>query len=186
MAIVINGSGTVTGISVGGLPDGIVDDGTLATDSVTAAKLKDDAIATGDLPAGSVIQVVSMNTSQGTTSTTSAWQDTDITLAITPSASSSKVLIIVNVSGIQKTGNNYLGLNLLIGSTSLTVFETQAAYNTTTNENSVGSSSIHLLNSPSTISATTYKVQIRSGSDGSDVKINYGGDSSMTLMEIAA
>ena len=31
MAIVINGSGTVTGISVGGLPDGIVDRDTLAT-----------------------------------------------------------------------------------------------------------------------------------------------------------
>jgi len=58
MAIVINGSGTVTGISVGGLPDGIVDSGTLATDSVTAAKLKDDAIAVGDLPAGSILQVV--------------------------------------------------------------------------------------------------------------------------------
>jgi len=33
MAITINGSGTVTGISVGGLPDGIVDDGTLATNA---------------------------------------------------------------------------------------------------------------------------------------------------------
>ena len=31
MAIVINGSGTVTGISVGGLPDAIVDAGTLAS-----------------------------------------------------------------------------------------------------------------------------------------------------------
>jgi hypothetical protein len=39
MAIVINGSGTVTGLSVGGLPDGTVDEGTLATDSVTAAKI---------------------------------------------------------------------------------------------------------------------------------------------------
>ena len=39
MAIVINGSGTVTGLSVGGLPDGTVDAGTLATDSVTAAKI---------------------------------------------------------------------------------------------------------------------------------------------------
>ena len=39
MAIVINGSGTVTGISVGGLPDVIVDSGTLATDAVTIAKL---------------------------------------------------------------------------------------------------------------------------------------------------
>jgi len=39
MAIVINGSGTVTGLAVGGLPDGTVDEGTLATDSVTAAKI---------------------------------------------------------------------------------------------------------------------------------------------------
>ena len=34
MAIVINGSGTVTGLAVGGLPDGTVDAGTLATNSV--------------------------------------------------------------------------------------------------------------------------------------------------------
>ena len=31
MAIVINGSGTVTGLSVGGLPDGTVDEDTLAS-----------------------------------------------------------------------------------------------------------------------------------------------------------
>ncbi len=41
MAIVINGSGTITGLSVGGLPDGTVDEGTLASDSVTAAKIPD-------------------------------------------------------------------------------------------------------------------------------------------------
>jgi hypothetical protein len=44
MAIVINGSGTVTGISVGGLPDGIVDAGTLATNSVDSAELVDGSI----------------------------------------------------------------------------------------------------------------------------------------------
>mgnify|MGYP003154355818 FL=1 len=44
MAIVINGSGTVTGISVGGLPDGIVDAGTLATNSVDSAELIDGGI----------------------------------------------------------------------------------------------------------------------------------------------
>ena len=44
MAIVINGSGTVTGISVGGLPDGVVDAGTLATNSVDSAELIDGAI----------------------------------------------------------------------------------------------------------------------------------------------
>jgi hypothetical protein len=39
MAIVINGSGTVTGISVGGLPDDIVDSGTLADDAVGLAQM---------------------------------------------------------------------------------------------------------------------------------------------------
>ena len=39
MAITINGSGTISGVSVGGLNDGIVDDGTLANDAVTLAKM---------------------------------------------------------------------------------------------------------------------------------------------------
>ena len=39
MPIAINGSGTVTGISVGGLPDGIVDADMLAANAVTAGKL---------------------------------------------------------------------------------------------------------------------------------------------------
>jgi len=44
MAIVINGSGTISGISVGGLPDSIVDAGTLATNSVDSAELIDGAV----------------------------------------------------------------------------------------------------------------------------------------------
>ena len=39
MAVVINGSGTVTGLSVGGLPDGTVDAGTLADDAVGLAQM---------------------------------------------------------------------------------------------------------------------------------------------------
>ena len=44
MAITINGNGTVTGISVGGLPDGIVDADTLASNSVTTAKILDNNV----------------------------------------------------------------------------------------------------------------------------------------------
>ena len=49
MAIVINGSGTVTGISAGGLPDGVVDLDTLAANSVNAAKIVDGTIVVGDI-----------------------------------------------------------------------------------------------------------------------------------------
>jgi len=51
MAIAINGSGTITGISAGGLPDGTVDAGTLATDAVANAKVADDAVGVAELSA---------------------------------------------------------------------------------------------------------------------------------------
>ena len=50
MAIVFDSdAGTITGISVGGLPDGVVDAGTLATDSVTSAKIAANAVVTGKI-----------------------------------------------------------------------------------------------------------------------------------------
>ena len=45
MAIVINGTGTISGLSVGGLPDGTVDAGTVAADVATQAEL--DAAGVG-------------------------------------------------------------------------------------------------------------------------------------------
>lgn len=38
MSIVINGNGTITGLAVGGLPDGVVDTDMLANNAVTSAK----------------------------------------------------------------------------------------------------------------------------------------------------
>jgi hypothetical protein len=49
MPIVINGSGTITGVSTGGLPDGIVDADMLAGNAVTSAKILDGTIANGDV-----------------------------------------------------------------------------------------------------------------------------------------
>jgi len=58
MPIAINGSGTVTGISVGGLPDGIVDADMLASNAVTAAKIASNIIDTGKL--ASTVNVAKM------------------------------------------------------------------------------------------------------------------------------
>jgi len=54
MGIAINGSGTVTGISVGGLPDGIVDSGTLATNSVTSTELATNSVDSAELIDGAI------------------------------------------------------------------------------------------------------------------------------------
>ena len=44
MAIAINGSGTITGISAGGLPDNTVDNGTMADDAIGSAEIADGAV----------------------------------------------------------------------------------------------------------------------------------------------
>tara|TARA_R100001594_G_scaffold5274_1_gene16791 strand:+ start:162 stop:806 length:645 start_codon:yes stop_codon:yes gene_type:complete len=49
MPIAINGNGTVTGISVGGLPDGIVDTDMLAATAVTDGKIANTTISEGKL-----------------------------------------------------------------------------------------------------------------------------------------
>ena len=64
MPITINGDGSITGLAVGGLPDGSVDADTLASNAVTSAKLADGAASGSKLtmPAGSLLQTVRVNT----------------------------------------------------------------------------------------------------------------------------
>jgi len=186
MAVVINGSGTVTGLAVGGLPDGTVDAGTLATDSVTAAKLKDDAIAVGDLPAGSVLQVVSGSDSTVTSSSSSTYADTGLSLSITPSSTSSRVLVLVNHNGCGKTNNNtYLQVRLLRDSTAIHTIHGYAGENASTARQFFGSVSCSYLDSPATISAVTYKTQSASGANSGYAYINQASNSTIVLMEVA-
>ena len=93
MPITINGSGTITGVSVGGLPDGIVDTDMLAAGAVTAAKRG----------TGAVLQFKSAEyTTRTSVTTVIPFDDTVpqndegteiITLAITPTSTSNKLVI---------------------------------------------------------------------------------------------
>ena len=62
MPIAVNGSGTITGISVGGLPDGIVDTDMLANNAVTAAKSSGLGITMADQWKVSTSQTTSSDT----------------------------------------------------------------------------------------------------------------------------
>ena len=58
MPITINGDGTITGLAVGGLPDGCVDTDTIASGAVTNTKVNNSAAIDGSkLGPGSVIKV---------------------------------------------------------------------------------------------------------------------------------
>ena len=114
MAVVINGSGTVTGLSVGGLPDGTVDSDTLASNSVVTGKIADGTIAnadindlaasklTGALPAisGASLTGIPSNFTLLSTTTCSNTNNIDITL------NTSYTENILRFSGIVMQNNN--------------------------------------------------------------------------------
>ena len=203
MAIVINGSGTVTGLAVGGLPDGTVDAGTLATDSVTAAKLEVSAITGADLPAGSVLQVVSVTKSDTSTMNGStAWTDVpNLSVAITPSSTSSKILIVASIT---LASGNHAHPRMLRGSTAIgngTAASSRPGVfgyaNNPGGVNSATSNTYNYLDSPNTTSATTYKIQLNNSNgsgacyinrtqDDADGVYSGRGVSSITLLEIGA
>ena len=123
MPISINGSGTVTGISVGGLPDGSVDADTLASNAVTSAKLASSAvtnaklasgaITSSSLPAGTIIKVTSgtHNTTGLTTTSTSFVNYTNSNITVTKlrgpgNASGGSILLVFGNAWIEYTGSD--------------------------------------------------------------------------------
>jgi len=173
MAITLNGTGTIEGISVGGLPDGIVDNDMLASGTPNSAAL----------PAGSILQVVQANEQDVVNSTTSTYADTGLTATITPSSSSSKVLVLAYEGHCAKSAaDTQLDLRLYRGSTNIL---THTALNTGTSEADTSNITICYLDSPATTSATIYKTQLRNRDASGTVYVNLNGTAIIILMEVA-
>ena len=201
MAIVINGSGTVTGLAVGGLPDGTVDAGTLATNSVDSAELVDgsidtahigtDQITSAILPAGSVLQVVqAVSTTDTQLTTPTTWTGVSPSATITPSSTSSKILVMHSASGICQGSGVSHSMTLLRGSTKIKT-NARMGYTSTTDYVPINWE-FSYLDSPSTTSAVTYNLQIRLSGTGNVRHGDHSGsgvtpvNSGVTiLMEIA-
>ena len=191
MAIVINGSGTVTGLAVGGLPDGTVDAGTLATNSVTAAKLEVSAITGADLPAGSVVQATqTINNTQYSTSNTGA-VSTDFIHNFTPTSASNKVLVMstIRVRKTNSSGSTSIRLQLYRDGTLLDQLSAGIGYNNSTDpDDSVAT--LNYLDTPNTTSQVVYRwyLGVYNGGGGMVAYINPDGSndaSSITCLEIA-
>lgn len=150
----------------------------LTADSSTATGLKWAAAAGG----GKVLQVV-QNTATATVTTTSkaVW----IQQAITPSATTSKVLITVCATvGITPNTNSFFSGDIrdVTGGRNLSLFN--GGYSTTPGPSFVVSQSY--LDSPATASAITYALRVGTGSGGT-TSVNSTGDTySIILMEIGA
>ena len=158
MAIAIDGTGSITGISAGGLPDGVV----------TAADLASGAITAAALPAGSVLQVVQgavETTTQISTTTTPT--DTSITATITPSSASNKILVLYSGQWFPYNSVNssvlYMSARIVRGATAIKTYDSYAqAINWPSSFGGIFYVPVTMsyLDSPATTSSTTYKIQI--------------------------
>jgi len=139
------------------------------------------------LPAGAVLQVV--NGTVGYVTTTSAsYVDTGLTATITPTSSSSKVLVLVNLNMISTTAVSQAIL-FRLANASGTPLQVMIDYNYTTIQTGTLFSSLSYLHSPATTSAYTYKVQYASNGTNTLRLNDYSSSaalSTITLMEIAA
>jgi hypothetical protein len=138
---------------------------------------------------GKVLQVVAAYTTTLVSNSTSTYADTTLTATITPSAATSKILVLVSQNGVNKTAGNAINgvnLRLLRTSTTLSTFAVYQQYTATTLAQ-IGSSSIAHLDSPSTTSATTYKTQFMNPNNTAAANVQLEGDqSSIILIEIGA
>ena len=195
MPITLNGSGTITGVSVGGLPDGIVDTDMIAANAVTAAKSSGRKI----------LQVVnSISSTPKTISATTTYTDTDITDSITTTAANSKILVLGSLAYDTARNNNDCGARFrlvrTISSTSTMFFESNSDKNVGFYD---GDSSNHsrlygqwpvnfhdsTIGSIAAGTTITYKLQARTENTnlGEDIRINYGDKvSTLILLEIGA
>jgi len=194
MAIQINGDGTITGINVGGLPNGIVDTDMLANNAVTDAK--------SSITTGKVLQIQHASTTTAVEHKNSGSNIfTGLTDDITPSSTSNNVFVsaviqydLYSASNGQDVGMGFK-LTRTVGGTETTLYESDDpydvyAYDNTSIVETRAHKTIEFLDTGiSTTSAATYKVYARSynGANANAIRTQAAGaKSTITLMEIAA
>jgi len=151
--------------------------------------------ADGNMAAGSVLQVVQGGRTTRVTHNSNTFADIGVSAAITPSSTSSKILVRLEGTIGNSAAGNQTSIKLFRGSTEIGVGTGGDTYNIFfsrlgTNSYDMSALSQSVLDSPATTSAITYKIQMAAfnatgslGGRGDSASI--ANPTRLTLMEIA-
>ena len=171
--------------------------GTMATARLGSGTASSGTFLRGDSSwaaagGGKVLQVVHATHGTSVTNTSSTLADTGLTAAITPAATSSKILVYGGMNGCRKDGSTGLGLALCQDKGSgfscfQNTFEGLGGYDAGSGTVMFGGISFGALQSPDTTSEVTYKVQLKSTLNTGTAYTNGSNAISwMILVEIGA
>ena len=158
----------------------------LTADSTTATGLKWVTPAGG----GKVLQVVSANYAINTSTTSGSYVSSGLQATITPSSTTSKILVLCSLGQIRKdssTNTAYMEMRLVRGTTQISKFNSQVPTDFQNSNLQMTGGAVNYLDSPNTTSATTYKVEFSNAGGGGTVYMQDGNtNSAMILLEIGA
>ena len=175
----------------------------LELNGTTGVSLVQDGVITdANLPAGSVLQVVEGRLTSRQGNSTQTFASVGLSASITPSSTTSKILVTVSVNSISCSTGSGVHLRLKRGSTfpisntSGGTIDTDDGFFAgggaiTDSSRQRASGTISFVDSPSTTAEITYDVEMRctdSGTgyiNGLDLTVGNGSVSTITLMEIA-
>jgi hypothetical protein len=187
---VVLGDSTTDTLNVGN--GGLVKDASGNVSMAGTLTTASRGIAKASVPAGTILQVVQSTTVSAATSNSNSYASTGFSVAITPSATSSKILLFCNFGWSCNTadfGFFAFGVNGTADSNTIITCFNQSAIGAT---NSMYFSSLSYIYSPASVSAQTYTLQFRcSNATTQSLFFNnrsIGGSSglcTLTAMEIA-
>lgn len=147
-------------------------------------KIAAGAIEKADLPAGTVLQVVQGLYATATSTTSTSYVSTSLTASITPSSSSSKILVCCDVP-VYQAGTAQSGYYTVYKNGS-NLIPTQGAQIFGSASGLASNQSFSYLESPATTSSITYTIYMKTDSGGTAYICPSSTSGSITLMEIAA
>ena len=186
MPITINGSGTITGISAGGLPD----------NSVTSSDV--------NFTPGKIIQVVMAECVTEAVMDSTTFEDTNLSATITPSSGTKIAIWLTQSFGAYGSGDQRFGVHLYRDSTKIRGYDKGYIGANTTGNNNNSTYNNHIFNQcyldthgADGSTAVTYKTRFarNSTSGGGDLQadkncsgsgISATNPGTMILMEVAA
>jgi len=174
----------------------------MALTRIVSRGITDGTITSANLAlgvGGKVLQVVSTTKTDTFTGNGFGIDVTGLSVSITPSSASNKILILINITGGGVGGTNTAQYRLVRGSTAIYLGDASGSRERgftsflSVDQFSTGSTSGNFLDSPATTSSTTYKVTVTSNNtvfinrtkDDVDDLLRQRAASTITAIEIA-